>query len=111
MTNRVSSINFQKNPKYNMSLLLANLTPPSIVPKANKYYTFVYKAKTPGITYDQYPLIMCGNVFRWGFTGLNVHWESIRQYSWAEVLSNLYELNDEEFQFLQEVPLANFKST
>jgi len=54
---------------------------------------------------------MCGNVFRWGFTGLNVHWESIRQYSWAEVLSNLYELNDEEFQFLQEVPLANFKST
>ena len=111
MTNRVSSINFQKNPKYNMSLLLANLTPPSIVPKANKYYTFVYKAKTPNIKYDQHPLVLCGNVYKWGFTAMNQHWGEVRQYSWHEVLSNVYEISEEEFQTLTEVPLAKFKTT
>ena len=94
-----------------MKLLLATLPGPEIVPEANKYYTFVYKAKTPNIRYDQYPLVICGNVFQWGFTGLNVHWDSIRQYSWAEVRSNVYELSEEEFEYLAQVPLALFKST
>jgi len=108
--NRVESINFGADPTRNMAILLAKLNPSGIVPNANKYYTFVYKAKTKGIQYDQHPLILCGNVYKWGFTGENVH-IGTRQYSWNEVLSNVYEISEEEFQTLTEVPLAKFKST
>ena len=109
--NRLESLDFGATPGRNIRLVLATLTPSTIVPEPNKYYTFIYKAKTKGITYDQYPLIVCGDIFRWGFTGLNVHWNSIRRYSWNEVISNTYEMNDEEFQFLQDIPLASFKTT
>ena len=94
-----------------MALLLESLSPSQIVPEPNKYYTFIYRAKTRGITYDQNPLIVCGDVFKWGFNGLNYHWNSIRQYTWNEVLSNVYELTDEEFNYLQEIPLAYFKAS
>ena len=94
-----------------MGILLASLDRSTIVPMPNKYYTFVYKAKTPRITYDMYPLILCGSIYNWGFNGLNVHWNTIRQYSYGEVLSNVYELSEEEFQSLQGVPLAKFTTT
>ena len=94
-----------------MRLLLSYLTPSEIIPDPNKYYTFVYKAKTPNLQYDQHPLILCGNVFKWGFTGYNFHWNEIRQYSWAEVLSNLYEVSEEEFEIVKDIPLAKFRTT
>ena len=94
-----------------MGLLLSTIKGPGIVPRPNKYYTFVYKAKTKGIQYDQHPLIICGNVYKWGFNGINEHWGTIRQYSWGEVLSNVYELSEEEFQTLAQVPLALYKNT
>lgn len=102
---------FTGGPDYNMRLLLSYLTESEVVPEANKYYVFVYKAKTPNIQYDQHPLVLCGNVFKWGFTGYNFHWNEIRQYSWAEVLSNLYELNEEEFDIVKDIPLAKFRTT
>jgi hypothetical protein len=108
--NRVESITFGGDPNRNMAILLAKLNKSGIVPIANKYYTFVYKAKTKGIRYDQHPLILCGNVYKWGFTGENAH-IGTRQYSWNEVLSNIYEISEEEFQTLTEVPLAKFKTT
>ena len=111
--NRLESISgeFTKGPLYNMELMLSYLTEPEIVPDPDKYYVFVYKAKTPGITYDQHPLIQCTGVYKWGFTGYNYHWNESRQYSWAEVLSNLYELNEDEFSTAQEIPIALFKRT
>ena len=108
--NRVEFLQFDSNPSYNMRLLLSSLDMPSIVPRPNKYYTFVYKAKTRGIRYDMHPLILCGNVYKWGFTGDNVH-IGIRQYTWEEVKSNLYELSEEEFQMLVDVPLARYLTT
>ena len=108
--NRVEGINFGTDPAKNMGKLLATIDGSTIVPEANKYYTFIYKAKTRGIRYDQNPLILCGNVFKWGFTGENVH-IGTRQYSWNEVLSNVYELSEEEFQALTNVPLALYKNT
>ena len=93
-----------------MNLVLSNLSPSTIVPNANKYYTFIYIAKTKGIQYDMHPLILCGNVYKWGFNGENVHM-GLRQYSWNEVQSNLYELSEEEFMFLRDIPLAKIKST
>ena len=108
--NRLEGINFGIRPTRNMRLALDYLTPSGIVPQPNKYYTFVYKAKTPGITYDTFPLILCGSVFPTGFNGMNVHWGEVRQYSWGEVRSNLYELNQAEYETLQGIPLANFVS-
>ena len=101
--NRVEDISFGGNPTKNMALLLANLNPSDIVPRPNKYYTFIYQAKTPRIQYDQHPLILCGNIYKWGFNGLNQHWGTIRQYSWNEVISNIYELSNEEYDFLSDV--------
>ena len=45
--------------------------------KVGGFYTFVYNAKTPKITYDQHPLIACVDLFSWGFRGLNFHWQKI----------------------------------
>ena len=109
--NSLESLGFGSNSTYNMRLLLSYLSTSAIVPRPNKYYTFIYRAKTRGIQYDQHPLIVCGDVYKWGFTGMNVHWGSIRKYTWGEVLSNVYEVSDEEFSYLQEVPLAKFKNT
>ena len=113
LSNRVESLRlvFGKDPSRNMALLLDELSPSTIVPRPNKYYTFIYRAKPPRITYDTYPLILCGSVYPKGFNGVNVHWNQVRQYSFGEVVSNIYELSEEEFAFLQEVPLANFRTT
>ena len=78
-------------------------------PEPNKYYLYVYKATTPG-RYDQHPLILCGGVYNKGFTGYNVHWGESRQYSYGGVVSNLYEVTEEEFGILQKAPLALFKN-
>ena len=82
-----------------------------VTPEPNKYYTFVYKAKTPRIQYDQNPLVICGDVFQWGFTGYNVHWDEIRKYTWKEVRSNLFEVTEEEFKTLTNIPLALIKQS
>ena len=108
--NRLEGINFGNSPTENMQLALNELDG-GIVPQPNKYYTFVYKATSRGITYDAYPLIVCGDIFPTGFNGLNVHWGEIRQYSWGGVVSNIYELTQEEYDTLSNVPLANFKRT
>ena len=109
--NRLETLDFDGSPARNIRLVLSLLTPARIVPEANKYYTFIYKAKTPGITYDQNPLIICGDVFQWGFTGYNIHWNDIRRYTWGEVISNVFELNEDEFETLRNVPLALYKTT
>ena len=98
------------SPERCMSLLMGNYSGPSvIVPNPNKYYTFVYVAKTPNIQYDQHPLILCGDVFQWGFTGFNFHWEQIRRYTWQECRSNLLEISEQEFETVKSLPTARFK--
>ena len=97
-----------KSPEYCMRLLNASYSGPAVnVPEPNKYYTFVYVAKTKGIQYDRHPVIVCGNVFQWGFTGSNVH-TGTRQYTWREVRSVLMELSEEEFNEVAKLPLAKY---
>ena len=100
----------QRSPEKNMQLLLDKLDP-QVVPEANKYYTFVYQAKTRGIQYDQHPLILCGSVFNWGFTGYNFHWEESRRYTWAEILTNVFEVPDSEIDFLRRYPTVKMRNT
>ena len=56
-----------------------------IIPSVGKYYTFIYTPKTQDIEFDQFPLIACIDVQRWGFRGVNYHWGSVRNYTWQEV--------------------------
>jgi hypothetical protein len=79
------------------------------VPRVGKYYTFVYRPKTPNITYDQNPLVAVTEVFRWGFKGINFHWGELRQYTYDEIAGQLYEIYSEELADLREVPFANIR--
>ena len=79
------------------------------VPRAGKYYTFVYQPKTPYITYDQNPLVAVTEVFRWGFKGINFHWGDLRQYTYDEVAGQLYEVYTDELADLREIPFANIR--
>ena len=97
-------------PVYNMKLLLNSLSPSEIIPQVNKYYVFVYKAKTPKIRYDAHPFIVCTGLYKWGFSGYNFHWDDYRRYSWQEVISNIYPINEEELNSMEKFPIAKFVS-
>lgn len=101
----------KKDPVYNMKMLLESLSPAVIVPDPDKYYVFAYKAKTKNITYDQHPFILCSGVYKWGFTGYNQHWDDFRRYSWGEVITNLFEIREEEVQTMNNYPIAKFRKS
>ena len=88
------------DPEDIMLLIMEIFTIQEIVPETGKFYTFIYNAKTPGISYDQHPLIACVEVFRWGFRGLNFHWQNYRNYTWEELPGQLHVV---EFQELDEL--------
>ena len=88
------------DPEDIMLLIMEIFTIQEIVPEAGKFYTFIYNAKTPGISYDQHPLIDCVEIFRWGFRGLNFHWQNYRNYTWEELPGQLHVV---EFQELDEL--------
>ena len=94
-----------------MSMLFESYKGPSIiVPEPNKYYVFVYIAKTRGIEFDQHPFIECSNLFSWGFSGNNAH-IGPRQYTWQEVRSNLLEIPESQVQIVNEMPIAKLRSS
>ena len=78
------------------------------IPTEGKFYTYVYRAKTPGIVYDLHPLIACTEVYGSGFTGINFHWGKYRKYTWEEIQTNLYEVDAGELEDLREIPYAKF---
>ena len=88
------------DPEDIMLLIMEIFTIQEIVPEAGKFYTLIYNAKTPHISYDQHPLIACVEVFRWGFRGLNFHWQNYRNYTWEEIPGQLMVV---EFQELDEL--------
>ena len=79
------------------------------VPEAGNYYTFVYQPKTPGIRYDEFPLVAVTDVFNWGFKGLNFHWGNVRQYTWQEMVGNLHIVNSEEVESLRSIPYGKIR--
>ena len=76
-------------------------------PSPGRYYTYIYYAATPGIIYDQHPLILAGDLLPKGFRGFNYHLGKIRQYNTVDgdrLVSGLYELSQQEFATLRSVP-------
>jgi len=92
-----------------MNELRNTLTGSGKVPSAGKYYVFVYNPKTPNIRYDQHPLVAVTEVFEWGFRGINYHWGEVRQYTWNEIIDQLYEIYPEELADARELPIKKFR--
>ena len=88
-----------------MELLNDTVTP---IPEVGKFYTFVYNAKTPNYTYDKHPLIACTSLEKWGFKGLNFHWQQTRNYTWNELAGQLYVVQWNELDDLLAIPYAKF---
>ena len=89
-----------------MEALNDTVTP---VPDVGRYYAFVYAPKTPLIQYDAHPLVAVTDVFRWGFKGLNYHWGEMRQYTWQEVVGQLYEIYPDEIADAREIPFGKIR--
>ena len=92
-----------------MTELISVLSEGGKVPSSGKYYTFFYNAKTPGMQYDQHPLVGVTEVFSWGFRGINFHWNDYRNYTWEEVLGSLHLIDDEYINDLRNIKYAEFK--
>ena len=88
-----------------MEVLNDTVTP---IPEVGKFYTFVYNAKTPDITYAQHPLIACTDLQSWGFKGLNFHWRQSRNYTWEELAGQLYIVQYNELDDLLAIPYGKF---
>ena len=93
-----------------MLLIMEILVDTQPIPDVGDYYTFIYNAKTPGIEYDQHPLIACLEIYKWGFKGLNYHWGQVRNYTWEEVPGFLHVVRNSELQNLRDIGYAYFIS-
>jgi len=103
--NRIISLS---DPDDMMFEIISILRDQVLIPDPGNYYTFIYKASTPRVEYDQFPLIACVGIFRWGFRGLNYHWGNFRNYTWEEVIGYLHPVNDLELKTLRSIPYQNF---
>ena len=93
-----------------MESLIGVLSESGKIPTAGKYYTFFYNAKTPGIQYDEYPLVGVTDVFSWGFRGINFHWGDRRQYNYDQISGGLYEVYPEEMSDVIELNFTSLRS-
>ena len=78
-------------------------------PSVGRYYVFVYSAKTPNIQYDSNPLVAVTDVFEWGFRGVNLHVGQYRNYTYNELVGELYEVNSDELSDVRELPFGKMQ--
>jgi|TARA_E500000305_G_C4019151_1_gene237586 hypothetical protein len=106
--NIVNDLIGTEDPEDLMMKIMETLDASGFIPYPGKLYTFVYNAKTPGLVYDQHPLILANNVYQFGFDGYNFHWSKPRRYTWNEVIGQLYEVQREELADMRRIPYAKF---
>ena len=106
----LSELNNQTNDPEEMMLEIMDALNDTVtpIPDVGNFYTFVYNAKTPGESYVQHPLIACTSLERWGFRGLNFHWQKYRNYTWGELAGQLYIVKQNELDDLLAIPYAKF---
>ena len=78
-------------------------------PSVGRYYVFVYSAKTPNIQYDSNPLVAVTDVFEWGFRGINLHVGQYRNYTYNQLVGQLYEVNSYELSDVRELPFGKMQ--
>jgi len=106
--NIVNDLIGKEDPDDLMMKIMETLDPSGFIPFPGKLYTFVYIAKTPGIKYDQHPLVLIKDVYASGFNGYNFHWKLHRNYTWNEVIGQMYEVQKEELSDMRRIPYAKF---
>jgi len=104
-----SKIKSYTDPEDKMIEILSLLKEVDIVPNIGELYTFVYSPKTPDIEYDQHPLVVVSDIFRWGFRGYNFHWKSPHNYTWLELVGNLHKVRKEELNILLALNYQKFR--
>ena len=92
-----------------MMVIMEVLKEEVLYPEPGKFYTFLYRPKTPEIEYDQHPLIACTSLEKWGFRGMNFHWRKSRQYTWEEVVGKLHVIKYDELDEMLSIPYAKFR--
>ena len=100
-------MNFKKPDDRMQSVLMALAPSNTVDVEVGKFYLFIYNAKTPNIVYDSNPFVKVEGKFQWGFRGLNAHWRERRNYTWAEVGLNVWEVNKVEVQDVMRLTLRN----
>ena len=105
----VSNIIALDNADDRMLAVTEILTETEVVPDVGRYYTFIYAPKTPRMRYDQFPLIACVHIEKWGFRGYNFHWPAFRNYTWEEVVGYLHTAYPLEMNDLRSIPYQNFQ--
>ncbi len=103
-----SFIRDKEDPEEMMIEIMGILNETVLIPDVGETYTFVYNAKTPRIEYDQHPMVGVTDVFRWGFRGINFHWDKIRNYTWQEIPGQLHIVRQSEIQSLLDIPYAYY---
>jgi len=56
----------------------------------------------------QIPLVSVSGVYQWGFSGLNFHWNEVRNYTWNEIPGRLHLVRASELQSLLDIPYAYY---
>ena len=97
------------DPEDLMLIIIDVLKKEVLYPEPGKFYTFIYKPKTPDIEYDQHPLIACTSLEKWGFKGINFHWREGRQYTWEEIIGKLHVVKYNELDELMSLQYGKFR--
>ena len=105
---RISDSN-TSDPEDLMLIIMEVLKEEVLYPEPGKFYTFMYRPKTPEIEYDQHPLIACTSLERWGFKAINFHWRKSRQYTWEEVIGKLHVIKYDELDEMLSIPYEKFR--
>ena len=99
------------DPESIMLEILSVFQETEIIPDVGKYYTFIYIPKTKDLAFDNFPLIACIDIFKWGFRGVNFHWNDYRNYTWQEVAGFLHVVKDDEIEYMKSIPYGYFLRT
>ena len=99
------------DPESIMLEILSVFQETEIIPNVGKYYTFIYIPKTKDLAFDNFPLIACIDIFKWGFRGVNFHWNDYRNYTLQEVAGMLHVIENDEIEYMRSIPYAYFLTT
>ena len=112
LTPIVEELNGMEDPDDMMLSIISVLDEIATVPDVGQYYTFIYKPKTPNITYDEHPLIACTEITEWGFKGINFHHGGeLRFYTFPEIVGQVHLVRGSEFEDIKHIPYARIKTS
>ena len=112
LTPIVEELNGMEDPDDMMLSIISVLDESGTVPEVGQYYTFIYKPKTPNITYDEHPLIACTEITEWEFKGINFHHGGeLRFYTFPEIVGQVHLVRGSEFEDIKHIPYARIKTS